>query len=249
MIRIVGLDFEIGGRKILRGVNLNVDRGETVAVMGMSGVGKSTLLKCAAGLSLATAGDIFLDEVNITEMRESKLNDIRRYVGMVFQYAALFDSMNVYENVSFGARRHMKMTEQELKEMVKEKLSTVGLSNIEELMPSELSGGMQKRVGLARALAMEPKVLLYDEPTAGLDPIMAGAIASLISKMRDELGVASLLVSHDLPTIMAASNRIAMLHAGRIIAIGTAEEMLESTDPYVRQFMSGSAEGPIKTTP
>ena len=249
MIKIVGLDFEISGRKILRGVDLEVAHGETVAVMGMSGVGKSTLLKCTAGLTSPTAGDLYIDNVKITGMSENKLNDVRRYVGMVFQYAALFDSMNVCDNVSFGARRHMKKTESELKDMVREKLSIVGLSNIEELMPSELSGGMQKRVGLARALAMEPKVLLYDEPTAGLDPIMAGAIASLISKMRDELGIASLLVSHDLPTIMAASNRIAMLHAGRIIAIGTAQEMKESSDPFVRQFMSGSAEGPIKTTP
>lgn len=249
MIKVAELDFNISGRKILRSVSLEVERGETVAVMGMSGVGKSTLLKCVAGLTTPTRGDIFIGDVNISRMDESNLNKIRRYVGMVFQYAALFDSMDVYENVSFGIRKHMKKTEEEMREIVRQKLSLVGLSNIENLMPSELSGGMQKRVGLARALALEPNVLLYDEPTAGLDPIMAGAIATLISKVRDELGVASLLVSHDLPTIMAASNRIAMLHNGRIVAIGTPEEMKQSSDPFVHQFISGSAEGPIKTTP
>lgn len=232
----------------MRRVDLQVNKGETVAVMGMSGAGKSTLLKCIAGLLHPTGGRMMIDGADIARMRETELDQIRRRIGMVFQYAALFDSLTVYENVAFGLRRHTRMTESEIADAVGERLSIVGLPRTEKLMPAELSGGMQKRVGLARALALQPEIVLYDEPTAGLDPITAATIAELIVKTRDELGVTSVLVSHDIPTIKRVSNRIAMLHRGKIIALGTVEEMENSTDPAVRQFMEGSVEGPIQIT-
>ena len=248
MIDVRQLSYRISGRSILRRLDMRVERGEVVAVMGMSGAGKSTLLKCLAGLQRPTGGQLFIDGVDIARMSESDLNGVRRRIGMVFQYAALFDSLNVYENVSFGIRRHQRLTEREVGEIVQAKLSMVGLPRTDELMPAELSGGMQKRVGLARALAMEPDILLYDEPTAGLDPITSATIADLIVKTRDETGVTSVVVSHDIPTIKRISSRIALLHRGKIVAIGSVEEMDNSDNPAVRQFMTGSIEGPIQIT-
>ncbi len=248
MIDVRQLSYRISGRSILRRLDLNVERGEVVAVMGMSGAGKSTLLKCIAGLQQPTGGQLFVDKIDIARMSENELNRIRRRIGMVFQYAALFDSLNVYENVCFGVRRHQSLTEREVGEVVQAKLSMVGLPRTEELMPAELSGGMQKRVGLARALAMEPDILLYDEPTAGLDPITSATIADLIVKTRDETGATSVVVSHDIPTIKRISSRIALLHRGKIAAVGSVEEMENSDNPAVRQFMTGSTEGPIQIT-
>lgn len=248
MITVLQLTYRTGGKSILRRVDLRVERGETVAVMGMSGAGKSTLLKCVGGLLRPTGGQILIGDTDIARMEEAHLNPIRRRIGMVFQYAALFDSLTVQENVAFGLRRHTELTESEVAEVVKARLSMVGLPRTENLMPSELSGGMQKRVGLARALAMDPEIVLYDEPTAGLDPITSATIAELIVRARDELGVTSVLVSHDIPTIKRVSNRIAMLHAGKIAAAGTVEEMESDKNPMVKQFMEGSIEGPIQIT-
>ncbi|OFX14465.1 MAG: ABC transporter ATP-binding protein, partial [Armatimonadetes bacterium RBG_16_58_9] len=187
MITALQLSYRVIGKSILRRLDLNVEKGETVAVMGMSGAGKSTLLKCIAGLLSPTGGQLLIDGTDIARMGERRLEIVRRRIGMVFQYAALFDSLNVYQNVSFGLRRHSKLTEHELSEVVRARLSMVGLPRTEHLMPSELSGGMQKRVGLARALAMDPDIVLYDEPTAGLDPITSATIAEMICKTRDEL--------------------------------------------------------------
>lgn len=248
MITIKQLSYRISGHSILRRVDLEVNTGETVAVMGMSGTGKSTLLKCMGGLLPPTGGQLIIDGVDIARMPESQLNQVRRKIGMVFQYAALFDSLTVYENVAFGLRRHTRMTENEISEVVSSKLSMVGLPHTEDLLPAQLSGGMQKRVGLARALALNPQILLYDEPTAGLDPVTSATIAELIVKTRDELGITSVVVSHDVSAITRVANRIAMLHRGKIIAVGTVEEMVNSEDETVKQFMSGSTEGPIKIT-
>lgn len=248
MITALQLSYRVSGKSILRRLDLQVEKGETLAVMGMSGAGKSTLLKCIGGLLRPTGGQVMINSTDIARMPEKHLDTVRRRIGMVFQYAALFDSLNVYDNVSFGLRRHARLPEQQIAEAVNAKLSMVGLPRTEKLMPSELSGGMQKRVGLARALAMEPDILLYDEPTAGLDPITSATIAELIVKTRDDLGVTSVVVSHDVATIKRVANRIAMLHRGKIIAVGTAEEMENSDDPAVRQFMSGSTEGPIQIT-
>lgn len=214
--------------------------------MGMSGVGKSTLLKCIAMLIRPGAGEVIIEGQNIAAMPERRLRDVRRKVGMVFQYAALFDSLNVYENVSFGLRRHRQLSEDEIRAVVSEKLALVGLSGTEDKMPSQLSGGMQKRVGLARALALDPQILLYDEPTAGLDPITAATISNLIVRMRDQLGVTSVVVAHDLALIKHVSNRVGMLHSGRIVQVGTWDEMEKSENPVVKQFIAGSTEGPIK---
>jgi phospholipid/cholesterol/gamma-HCH transport system ATP-binding protein len=246
VIAALQLSYRISGRSILRRIDLTVEKGETMAVMGMSGAGKSTLLKCICGLRRPTGGRMLIDGTDIARMAERNLDPIRRRIGMVFQYSALFDSLSVYENVCFGLRRHTRLTEPEIAEVVRGKLAMVGLPRTEDLMPSELSGGMQKRVGLARALAMDPDIVLYDEPTAGLDPITSATIADLIVKTRDQVGVTSVVVTHDVPTIKRVASRIAMLHRGRIIAVGTAEEMAKSEDPTVKQFMTGSTEGPIR---
>lgn len=248
MITAKQISYRVGGASILRRIDLHVRKGETMAVMGMSGAGKSTLLKCVGGLLRPTGGEMLVEGVDIARMKEGDLDKIRGRIGMVFQYAALFDSLNVYENVAFGLRRHTRKTEDEIGEMVCQRLSMVGLAGTEKKMPSELSGGMQKRVGLARALAMNPDIVLYDEPTSGLDPITAAAIAELIIKTRDELGVTSVLVSHDIPSITRVASRIAMIHRGRIIASGTVEEMELCEDATVRQFMKGETEGPIRIT-
>jgi phospholipid/cholesterol/gamma-HCH transport system ATP-binding protein len=217
-----------------------------MAVMGMSGAGKSTLLKCMGGLLKPTGGQLLIDGTDIARMKESRLDTVRRRIGMVFQYAALFDSLDVYENVAFGLRMHTNLKEDEIAALVNERLSMVGLADTQHKMPSELSGGMQKRVGLARALALNPDIVLYDEPTAGLDPITAATIAELIVKTRDELGVTSVLVTHDIQSIIRVASRIAMIHRGRIIASGSVEEMKQCEDATVRQFMDGNTEGPIK---
>lgn len=246
MIDICQLSYRVDGKSILRRLDLSIGHGETFAVMGMSGVGKSTLLRCVSGLVKPNGGEIIIDGTNIVPLRESQLRDVRRKIGMVFQYAALFDSLNVFDNVAFGVRRHRKISADDLEDLVAEKLSLVGLTGTERMMPSQLSGGMQKRVGLARALALDPPILLYDEPTSGLDPITAATIGELIVRMRDELGVASVVVSHDIALIKQVSNRMGMLYRGKIVAAGTREEMENSDNPVVRQFMEGSAEGPIK---
>ena len=248
MITALQLSYRVSAKSILRRLDLNVEKGETVAVMGPSGAGKTTLLKCIAGLLSPTGGQLFIDGTDIARMPERRLESVRRRIGMVFQYAALFDSLNVYQNVAFGLRRHGNLTEGELSEIVQARLSMVGLPRTEHLMPSELSGGMQKRVGLARALAMNPDIVLYDEPTAGLDPITSATIAELICKTRDELSVTSVVVTHDIPTIKRVANRIAMIYRGRIVAAGTVEEMEQCGDALVRQFMDGSIEGPIQIT-
>lgn len=217
-----------------------------MGVMGMSGTGKSTLLKCVAGLLRPTSGQILIEGVDIARMREHELNQVRRKMGVIFQYAALFDSMTVFENVAIGLRRHERLTNAELASAVSEKLEMVGLAGVENLMPSQLSGGMQKRVGLARALALAPEILLYDEPTAGLDPIVATSINGLIIRMRDQLKVTSIVVSHDLESIFKVSNRVAMMHQGKIVEVGTPDEMRSSVNPYVRQFVEGVLEGPIQ---
>ena len=242
------LSYRVSGHSILRRVDLSVEKGETMAVMGMSGAGKSTLLKCMGGLERPTGGQMMIDGTDIARMPENDLDRIRCKIGMVFQYAALFDSLNVYDNVCFGFRRHNHLSEEAIAEVVHAKLTMVGLPRTEMLMPSELSGGMQKRVGLARALAMEPDILLYDEPTAGLDPITSATIADLIVKTGHHVGVTSVVVTHDVATVRRVASRIAMLHRGKIIALGTTEEMENSDDPAVRQFMSGSTEGPIQIT-
>jgi phospholipid/cholesterol/gamma-HCH transport system ATP-binding protein len=245
LITVQQLSYRVPAKTILRRLDLHIERGETLAVMGMSGTGKSTLLKCIAGLVRPTSGEIWIDGAEIARLPERELNKMRRKMGIVFQYSALFDSLNVFENVAVGPRRHLRLAGQELRSLVASKLDIVGLSGAEKMMPAQLSGGMQKRVGLARALALDPEVLLYDEPTAGLDPIVATQINELIIRTRDQLGVTAVVVSHDLASIFKVSDRVAMMHQGRIVEVGAPDEIRNSSNPYVKQFVDGAAEGPI----
>jgi len=245
-VRLRDLRYSVRGRDVLSGIDLDVEPGEILAIMGLSGGGKTTLLKCMGTLVKPTGGEIEIGDVAVARLSETELYPVRRRVGMVFQYAALFDSLTVYENVAFGLRHHGERDEAKIRAVVEETLSAVGMVGVEGLLPDELSGGMRKRVGLARALATRPEVLLYDEPTSGLDPVVSTLIDQLIVSVRDRLGVTSIVVSHTIPSIFAIADRVAMLHEGRLIAVGTVDEIRNSDDGRVRQFVEGRAEGPIQ---
>ncbi len=246
MIRIVNLQKAFGAKKVLRGVNLTVEKGETMVVIGQSGSGKSVLIKHLIGLLRPDAGEIFVDGVEITRLREDDLQRITRRFGMLFQAAALFDSMTVAENVAFGLERYTRLSREEIRSRVSESLDLVGLRGAEDLMPHQLSGGMKKRAGLARAIAYRPEIMLYDEPSTGLDPIRADSINDLINQLKKEMGVTALAITHDMASSYKIADRIAMLYEGRIIEIGTPEEIQRSANPIVQQFIHGQAEGPIK---
>ncbi|MEK7308484.1 MAG: ABC transporter ATP-binding protein, partial [Nitrospirota bacterium] len=234
-----------GEKHVLKGVNLTVQKGESVVVIGGSGSGKSVLLKHIIGLLKPDEGMVRVDSVELASLSEKGLNDTRKKFGMLFQSSALFDSMKVWENVGFGLKRHTEYTDARIKEIVSQKLKIVGLAGAEDIMPSELSGGMRKRVGLARAIAMEPEIILYDEPTTGLDPIMADAINELIIEMREKLRVTSIAITHDMKSAYKIADKIAMLYNGVIIDTGLPEEIKNSSNPVVKQFVEGSAAGPI----
>jgi phospholipid/cholesterol/gamma-HCH transport system ATP-binding protein len=245
-IRVVNLSKSFGENQVLRGVDLEVRQGESMVVIGGSGSGKTVLIKCIIGLIKPDEGKIYVDGLEITKLEEKGMNEVRKKFGMLFQWGALFDSMTVWENVGFGLRRHLRLKEEEIRRIACEKLELVGLNNIEELMPSELSGGMKKRVSLARALAMEPEILLYDEPTTGIDPIMADAINDLIIQMKEKLDVTSITITHDMKSAYKIGDRIAMLFQGKIIEVGSPEEIKNCSNPIVQQFIQGKSEGPIK---
>jgi phospholipid/cholesterol/gamma-HCH transport system ATP-binding protein len=238
IVSIKDLEYAVPEKLILHDVNLEVEKSELLAIMGMSGCGKTSLLKCIAGLIKPTGGHIFIDGQDTVPLSESELDQVRLKMGLVFQYAALFDSLTVYENVAFGLRHHRKLSREELDKIVADRLADVGMEGVEELYPSQLSGGMQKRVGLARALAMEPAVLLYDEPTSGLDPVIARNIDELMLSTRDRKGMTSIVVSHDIASIFRIADHIAMLDQGTVIAYGTPAEMRASDHPSVREFIS-----------
>ncbi len=245
MIEINNLNKSFGSKPILRDVNLKIETGETMVVIGCSGTGKSVLLKHIMRLLVPDGGKIVIDGVDIFSIGEEQLNQFRMQVGMLFQNSALFDSLSVRDNVGFSLNEHYKLPKDEIERRVKEKLRMVGLSGIEDLMPAELSGGMKKRVGLARAICTDPKIILYDEPTTGLDPIMADTINDLIVRMQKQLGVTSIAVTHDMQSAYKVANRIAMLYQGQIVAVGTPDEIKNSTNPLVHQFITGSSQGPI----
>lgn len=227
------------GAHILKGVDLSVRRGEIMCVIGVSGAGKSTLLKLVAGLLRPSQGRIKVLGVEISSLQEYQLNEVRKHLGVVFQFGALFDSLTVFENVAFGLYEHTSMTHEEIKKHVEELLDTVGMRGSEWLLPEELSGGMKKRVGIARALAMRPEIVLYDEPTSGLDPIMASAINRLILDTRMKFNVTSLIVTHDMRSAFELADRIAMLHDGRILLCGPPDVIKASKEPIVQKFISG----------
>ena len=246
VIRVRNLHRAFNDQQVLTGVDLDVPHGETTVVIGRSGIGKSVLLKHIIGLMKPDEGQIWIDGEDVTPLPIKEMDHIRRKFGMLFQNAALFDSMNVFDNIAFPLREHTRLNRGEIEDRVREKLRLVGLDGAEGKMPSELSGGMRKRVGLARAIALDPPIILYDEPTTGLDPILCDTIDRLIMRMQEELDVTSVVISHDIEGAFKIGDRIAMLHDGRIRTSGTPEEIRNTEDPVVRQFITGSADGPIQ---
>ncbi len=246
MIKIVDLFKSFGPKKVLDGVNLEIQRGETMVIIGQSGTGKSVLLKHLIGILKPDRGEIYIGGQEIVHLKEEELPPVTRRFGMLFQGAALFDSLSVGENVGFGLKRYTDCPVEKVRERVSESLALVGLKDVENLMPYELSGGMKKRVGLARAIAYRPEIILYDEPSTGIDPIRADAINDLIIRMRKELNVTSVIITHDMVSAYKVADRIGMLYGGQIIEVGTAQEIRDSRNPIVQQFIHGRSEGPIE---
>lgn len=245
-IDLLNVHKSFGGHQVLRGVDLSIKEGETLVVIGRSGCGKSVMLKHLVGLIRADRGQIFVDGEDITRMRERGLFRIRRKFGFLFQSAALLDSLTVGENVGLGLTELSEIPPARIAEIVAEKLALVGMAGTEAYMPADLSGGMKKRVGLARAIAMEPEIVLYDEPTTGLDPIMADSINELILHLKHELKITSIVVTHDMASARKVADRVAMMYEGRIIFTGTVAEMDSTESPIIRQFIEGRADGPIQ---
>ena len=246
MIKISGLKKSFGTKRVLDGVDLEIDKGKITVIIGRSGEGKSVLIKHIIGLLRPDDGQILLDGQEISSMNERDWGEVRKRFGMLFQGGALFDSMTVGENVGFPRKEHTDLADEDIMKVVDEKLRRVGLVGVEHMMPAELSGGMKKRVGLARAIVMDPEVVLFDEPTTGLDPIMSDSIADLVLDTQRSLQTTYILITHDIPFTYKIADKIAMLHEGRIIEQGSVEEMKKNQNPVVRQFLEGRAEGPIK---
>jgi len=245
MIEIKDLNKKFGDHQVLEGLNLEIDTGESMVIIGRSGCGKSVLLKHIIGIMRPDSGSVVIDGTDITGMRSRDLDKLRMDFGMLFQGAALFDSLSVLENVGFRLMEYTDMSLEEIKKRVAECLEMVGLYGVEHLKPAELSGGMKKRVGLARAISMSPKIILFDEPTTGVDPIMGDIINELIRYLHDKLKVTSITVTHDMKSAYKIADRIAMLYDKHIIEVGTPEEIKNSESGIVRQFITGAAEGPI----
>ncbi len=248
MMEAKALSKSFNSHLVLNRLDLKVNRGETLVIIGQSGCGKSVFLKHTIGLIKADSGRMLIDGTDISALSTKRLNELRMRFGMLFQAAALFDSMTVGENVGFGLTEHTTLSEKEIQQRVDESLELVGLKGIQNLQPAELSGGMKKRVALARAICMRPEILLYDEPTTGLDPITADAINDLIIQLHDHLKVTSLVVTHDMVSAYKIGTRIAMMYQGGIIETGSPDEIRHSPNPIVRQFITGSAVGPIADT-
>jgi len=246
MIEVHDLYKSFGAKAVLRGVELAIEPGETMVIIGGSGSGKSVLIKHMIGLLAPDKGNVTVGGEDLTDARDDDLNRIRRRFGMLFQGAALFDSMPVWQNVGFALIEHLHMPRAQVRDAAQEKLEMVGMPDVLDLMPAELSGGMRKRVGLARAIAMDPEILLYDEPTTGLDPIMADVINRLIRTLQERLKVTSVVITHDMVSAYHIADRLAMLYQGRIIEIGTPHEIRTSENGVVHQFVTGSSEGPVE---
>lgn len=238
MIKLVGVEKTLGGQPVLRGVDLEIPPGKLTTIIGRSGEGKSVLLKHMIGLFKPDRGEVWVDDVEISRLKGTALNDARKRFAMLFQGAALFDSLTVFDNVAFPLREKLGLSESDVKRRVGEKLDQVGLTGMGHKFPAELSGGMKKRAGLARALVMEPEILLIDEPTTGLDPLMAKTIHDLIVAMHKTFGFTAVMVSHEIPEIFAISDWVAMLKEGKIAAMAPSQEFQKTTDPDILEFIS-----------
>lgn len=245
MINIYDLHKSFGNKQVLVGINLDIKPNEVTAIIGQSGCGKTILLKLIMGLLKPDKGRIEIFGKDITNLNGQELSQIQQKTGMLFQQAALFDSLTVGENVGFFLYENTSLDKKNIQRIVTEKLAMVGLSGIEELKPASLSGGMRKRVGLARTIAYNPEIILYDEPTTGIDPVMGAAIDRLIKKLKEELSHTAVVVTHDMTSVYRIADRIAMLFEGKIIEVGTPSQIRESKHPAVRQFIRGEAEGPL----
>jgi phospholipid/cholesterol/gamma-HCH transport system ATP-binding protein len=237
---------KFGDRAILNGICLEVYKGETFVIMGGSGCGKSTFLRHLIGALKPDSGKVYLLGKEVSALSEDEMDAVRKKIGMCFQSAALFDSMTVGDNVSLPLREHTKLDKSVIDIVVKMKLELVGLRGFEDLMPSQLSGGMRKRVGLARAIVMDPEIIFYDEPTAGLDPIVAGVIDKLILDLSKKLSITSVVVTHDMKSVFSIADRVAMLYEGKVLEVGSPEEIRNSKNQMVQQFIAGSPDGPIR---
>ena len=249
VIEVVNLSKAFGPKVVLKDVNLSVQAGESLVVLGGSGSGKTVLLRNILGLLTPDSGHAAVDGKIIQDLNRHDLFEVRKNIGMCFQMAALFDSMTVFENIAFSLRRHTKMTHSEVRHRVEECLSLVGLKGTDQLKPAELSGGMKRRVGFARAIALKPKILLFDEPTTGLDPVMTDVIGRVILDLKHELGVTTITITHDLKSAFEIADRIALLFRGEVIAVQTPHEFRNNPNPVVQQFLRGDADGPFLQDP
>ena len=239
MIKLIKVSKSFNGQKVLDDLDLNIDSERITVIIGQSGGGKSVLIKHIIGLIRPDSGQIIIDGIDITNLNDKKLNEVRKKFGMLFQDAALFDSMTVGENVAFPLKEHKRLSRKEINKIVDDKLNLVGLDNVTNKMPSELSGGMRKRVGLARAIALDPKIVLFDEPTTGLDPIMRESIDKLIMSTQKRTKATFVVISHDIESTFMIAHKVAMLYQGKIVAVGTPDEIRSSNNPFVRRFLKG----------
>ena len=239
MIRLIDVYKAFGSKRVLEGFSLDVAEGETMVIIGYSGTGKSVAIKHVVGLLEPDSGSVEVDDLEVPKLSRRELYKLRARIGYVFQFAALFDSFTIGENVAMGLRKQQELTDSEIQDRVHEALDLVDLPNVELRFPAELSGGMRKRVGIARAIALRPKYILYDEPTTGLDPVTSAVIDQLMVRLRDRLGVTSIVITHDMRSAYTVGTRIAMLYEGRIRQVGTVAEIQHTSDPVVRQFIEG----------
>jgi phospholipid/cholesterol/gamma-HCH transport system ATP-binding protein len=245
LVKISDLSFSYDNRPILNGINMDFPRGKVVAIMGGSGCGKTTLLRLIGGQLKPTAGSVKVNDRIVHEMGHDELYDMRRRMGMLFQFGALFTDIPVYDNVAFQMREHTELPEELIRDLVMMKLNAVGLRGAHGLMPNELSGGMARRVALARAIALDPMLMMYDEPFTGLDPLSLGVIGQLIRKLNDALGATSIMVTHDIQESMLIVDYIYFMSEGRVVAEGTPDELRATKDPFVHQFLYAEADGPV----
>ncbi|MGH7714214.1 MAG: ABC transporter ATP-binding protein [Gemmatimonadaceae bacterium] len=241
MIQLENVHKAFGRKKVLQGFSLDVNEGETMVIIGYSGSGKSVAIKHIVGLLTPDQGTVFVDDAEVPRLPRQDLYELRGRIGYVFQFAALFDSLTIGENVAMALRKHDNLSEEQIKDRVHEVLELVDLPNVTDRYPAELSGGMRKRVGIARAIAARPKYILYDEPTTGLDPVTSAVIDEMMIRMRDRLGVTSVVITHDMRSAYRVGTRIAMLYEGKLRQVGTVEEIQKTRDPVVRQFVEGRA--------